>query len=106
MRTDKIIRVRVPSTIPVGSTVLLTPLHDSRADIGVLVGHSLQTVQDDGSTATYVLCKVINPHQRKVVLPLMTPLARFTADPKLAPVKPEFTVEEIIKNCHIGFFMM
>ena len=100
-RTEQIIAVRVPSHVPTGATVLITPLEasDVRADIGVMVSHGLETVGPDG----YVRVKVVNPHERKVTLPIMTPLARFTEDPAtLAALVPEFDVDTIMEQANIG----
>ena len=97
-RCEQWIRVRVPHSAPVGSTVLLSPMEDSRADIGVLVSHGLQTVGADG----YVKVKVINPHEKRVVLPLMTAVARFTLDPALVETTTEFNVDQIMKAVNLG----
>ena len=99
-RTEQVIECRVPSGVPVGSTILLTPLEasDVRSDIGVLVSHGLERVRPDGT----VPVKIINPHHRKVTLPIMTPLVRFTVDPMIAQVEPEFDADSIMKQVNIG----
>ena len=92
------VRVRVPAQTPVGSTLLMSPLVDSRKDIGVIVSHGLCKVNDDG----YVYVELINPKFVKVVVPLMTPLAHFEVDPTIEPLKPEFSVEEVMAAINLG----
>lgn len=97
-RCEYVLQARAPSGAEPGSTVLITPLEDSRADIGVLVSHGIAAVGEDG----YLKVKVINPYHRKVVLPLMTPLARITLDPDTVKVPPEFSVDEIMSGINLG----
>ena len=97
-RCEFVISARAPSGAPAGTSVLLTPLDDLRADIGVLVSHSCNTVDERG----YLKVRVVNPHNRKVTLPLMTPLARVSVDPDVVAVRPEFDVDEIMAGINVG----
>ena len=97
-RMQQIIRVRVPAHTPVGAEVLMTPLMDTRCDVGIMIQPGLCKVAADG----FVPVTVVNPLHRRVVIPLMTPLAHFVLAPDVVMPEPEFTVDEVMASINLG----
>ena len=92
------IRCRVPKAATVGKEVLILPLEDERLqDLGVLVAPSVSTIDSDG----YCTVRVINPSLQPIVLPLLTPLARFVVDPRVSGADLEFETDEILELIHL-----
>ena len=96
--SEAVLWVRVPHVGVAGSPIALLPLEDARADeLGVLMAPALVQPDQYGM----VPMRVINPSTKPVMIPLLTPVARFMVDPKVSGADVKFSVEEIMKKCHI-----
>ena len=96
--SESFLQLRVPVSATEGYDLALLPLEDERlTDLGILIAPTLQRADKRG----YVTVRVINPHQQPVVIPPLTPVARFVIDPKARSLDVEFEVEEILARIHL-----
>jgi hypothetical protein len=97
--SEKFFKVRLPATLVKARDVLLLPLEDERReDIGVLIAPTLEKVTKDG----YAYCRAINMSDKKVRIPLLTPVVRFQVDPRVYNIEHEHTAEEIMEKIQLA----
>ena len=97
---EKVIRVQVPSSMPVGSVVILDRVRDGvhPDKLNILVSAAAAVVGEDRT----VPLTVLNPNNFPVRIPELSALAEFEHwDPSTA-TPPEFDVDEIMSKVNIG----
>ena len=96
---EKWIPARLPASLVGQYDVAVLPLNDAQyGDLGVLLSPCL--VRPDKTGTVWI--KVLNPSRQAVRIPLLSPLARFIADPHIMPPPTEFNAEEVMTKINVN----
>ena len=97
---EKVIRVKVPSSMPVGSLILLDRVREGTrpGDLNVIVAAAVARVAADRT----VPLTVLNPNSYPVRIPELTVLAEFEFWEPSTASAAEYTVDQLLEMIHLG----
>ena len=97
--SEAILWVNVPAAGVVGKDIVILPLEDSRVDdLRVLVAPAIVRPDAEGRVPIRVIN--LDPTQ-PVIIPLLTPVARFMVNPEISGVDTSLSVNAIMERCNI-----
>ena len=96
--SEQAIKCRIPAAAVGDHALAVLPMDDDRlADLGLLVAPCVQKPDSEG----YIWIRVVNPSLQPVHVGPLTPLARFSVNPKVLDKDLRYTVDEILERINL-----